>query len=57
MNLAFLHPEVIKGVLEKIPVVDLIPVAYDAYQKMTPDEKAEFMKNALIIGAKVGASV
>lgn len=38
-------------------IIKLIPDIKSGYDKMTAEEKAEFWKNALITGAKIGATI
>lgn len=47
--------EVLAGVFEKIPVVNLIPLAYKAFDSMPEDQKVQFIQNLMIMGAKAGA--
>ncbi len=49
--------EVLVGVFEKIPVVNLIPLAYKAFDSMSEDQKVQLIQNLMIAGAKAGAMV
>ncbi len=51
-----LNLSALQDMFQKIPGVDLIELFPMAWQKMTPEEKAEFLKNVLIIAAKAGAA-
>lgn len=53
-------PKLWKGLelgIQKTPLIRILPYFYKAFDSMSEEEKTEFLKNAMIAGAKLGAKL